>query len=236
MWARIFSAALAAMLILCTADARERPPIKTIGIVSDVGDKVRLQHIGFTVFTNSVAESDIPEWKLDAFITAEIEGALKARYELRPVTFAKGSIAPDLTPKLFDSPSPEDNVRADAKPADGRPIDAYVVVWPSTRGVIPTNQTVQGVGLLTQSDYAWIYAAVRVSLIDAGTFEEIDSCLLKVPGHTTNDNEMREARDLYVEKSLDAMTPEQKQKFEQGLKGLLHDGLAYCLGDVKLTP
>ena len=236
MWARILSCLLTITLIAGVAAARERPPIKTVGVISDVGDKVRLQHIGFTVFTNFVAESDFPDWTLDAFITAEIETALKARYELHPVTFAKGSIAPDLKPRLFHDPNPEDNVRANARPADGQPLDAYVVVWPSTRGVIPTNQFVQGVGLLTRSSYAWIYAVVRVSLIDGNTFEEIDTCLLKVPGRTTDDNEMREARDLYVEKSLDEMTPDQRKRFEDGVKGLLHDGLAYCLTDVKLLP
>ena len=55
------------------AFARERPPIKSIGIVSDIGDKVRLQHIGFMVFGNSLVEKDIPEWRIDAFMTGELE-------------------------------------------------------------------------------------------------------------------------------------------------------------------
>ena len=44
---------------------------------------------------------------------------------------------------------------------------------------------------------------------------------------------MNEANDLYAE-SCDPMTPEQKQKLEQGLKAMVSEGLAYCLRDLKL--
>lgn len=217
------------------AIARERPPIKSIGIVSDIGDKVRLQHIGFMVFGNSLVEKDMPEWQIDAFMTGELEAALKGRYELRAVTFAKGSIAPDLAPKLFSGPSPDKNLQANAKPADGQPIDAYVVLWPHRGEVYPTNQYVTGLGLLTQGGRASIYAKVAITLVDGRTFEEIDSCLLRVSDDSTDINRMRKRDDLNVE-SFEAMTPEQMQGFEQGVKALLRDGLNFCLGDTKLVP
>ena len=71
-----YSAVLALALVAGGAGgafACERPPIKSIGIVSDIGDKVRLQHIGFMVFGNSLVEKDMPEWQIDAFMTGELE-------------------------------------------------------------------------------------------------------------------------------------------------------------------
>jgi hypothetical protein len=229
------AAVLALGLAAGVAVARDLPPIKTIGIVSDVGDKVTYKHIGFMVFSNAEAETAFPDWQIDAFITGEVQAALKDRFEIRGVTFAKGSIAPSLEPKLFGDPSPEDTLPANAKPADGAPIDAYLVVWPISHDVYPTNQYVHGLGLLTQGSRALLYAKLAFTLVDGHTFKEIDDCWLKVPGKSTDDNEMRLREDLKVE-SFDQMTPEQKQGFEQGMKGLIHDGLTYCLHDLKLTP
>lgn len=76
------------------------------------------------------------------------------------------------------------------------------------------------------------YASLGVTLVDGRTFEEIDDCWLSAPGDDID--RMRERADLKAE-SFEAMTPEQKQAFEQGLKDFVHDGLAYCLNDLKLT-
>lgn len=240
---RVWHAAIAigvAVILTPTANdasARELPPIKTVGVVSDVGDKIRLQHIGVMVFGNELTVVDVPEWAIDAHITSTIEAALKERYERRAVDFPRGGIAPDLGGlALFGGPSPEDNMREKAKPADGQPIDAYVVVWPFRRGVYPTNQFVEGIGLLTQRSRARMYTALMVTLLDGKTFDEIDACAMKVRPTSFGEPDasyMNEANDLFTE-SYDALTAEQKQKLEQGLKAMVNDGIAYCLRDLKL--
>lgn len=217
--------------------ARDLPPIKTVGVVSDVGDKIRLQHIGVMVFGNELTVIDVPEWAIDAHVTSTIEAALKERYERRAVDFPRGGIAPDLGGlALFGGPSPEDNMREKAKPADGQPIDAYVVVWPFRRGVYPTNQFVEGIGLLTQRSRARMYVALMVTLLDGKTFDEIDACAVKVRPASFGEPDasyMNEANDLFTE-SYEALTAEQRQKLEQRLKAMLNDGVAYCLRDLKL--
>lgn len=214
--------------------ARDLPPIKTVGVASDVGDKIALTHIGFMVFSNKRSEAEFPDWQLDAFIAGEIEAALKQRYELRAVTFAKGSIAPDLSPQLFGHPSPDENLRDHATPEGGTPVDAYVAVWPRSAQVFSTNQYVTGVGLLTRGGRASIYAALAVTLVDGRTFEEIDFCWPRIKDGDIDN--MRAREDLEDVESFDAMTPEQKQGLQQGLKDLVRDGLSYCLRDLKLTP
>lgn len=239
------NAALAILLLLLAApfiggaaSARDLPPIKTVGIVSDVGDKIRLQHIGFMVFSNKLTVGEFPDWQMDAYIQNAIEAGLKDRYEFRAVDFPKGAIAPELGGLQFSGPSPKKNMRQHAKPADGEPIDAYLVVWPHRRDVYPTNQQVEGLGLLTQGDKARLYIALIVTLLDGRTFEEIDTCGARVRDvsmWSPDASYMNEAPDLNVE-SFEAMTPEQKQALEQGLKSMVSDGLAYCMRDLKLAP
>ncbi|MEQ1866705.1 MAG: hypothetical protein ABL996_18870 [Micropepsaceae bacterium] len=237
--AAIFASSLLASLASPAAFARNLPSIKTVGVVSDVGDKIRLQHIGFMVFSNKLTEGDFPEWGIDAHITSQLEAGLKERYELRAVDFPKGKIAPDLDDiGLFEGPRPEKNMRVNAKPANGEPIDAYLVVWQSSREVYPTNQHVQGLGLLTQASRARTYIAITVTLLDGKTFEEIDTCAARVRPVSFGDPDgsyMNVTPELFAE-SFDAMTPEQKKALEEGLKKMLNDGLAYCLHDLKLVP
>ena len=65
--------------------ARDLPPIKTVGVVSDVGDKIALTHIGFMVFSNKRSEAEFPDRQLDAFITGEIEAAPSQRGQAQSI-------------------------------------------------------------------------------------------------------------------------------------------------------
>ena len=224
--------------ILNVASAKDLPPIKTVGVVSDVGDKIHFQHIGFMVFSNSKADIDVPDWKIDAYIANTLETILRDRYSLGAVNFPRGGIAPDPEPSLFDNPSPEKNMRANATPANGQPLDAYVVVWPVAHEVYPTNQRVDGLGILTQGGRTRLFSAIAVSLLDGRTFETIDDCWARAnPKEFFGDPDgtyMTEVKDLDVE-SYDAMTTEQKQRVRQELMRMLNDGLAYCMRDLKLV-
>lgn len=235
--ARLLIAALLCAAAISPVLAADRPPIKTIGVVSDVGDKVRHKHIGFMVFSNKETEQEVPEWAIDAHIAAVLSDGLKGRYELKPVDFPRGAIAPALDDP-FDAPDPEETMRANAKPAGGASIDAYVVAWPDLQNVYGTNQYVRGIGLLTQGSRAALYLAVRVTLLDGRSFEEIASCSARIrdrsfwnPEKSTM-NEVPEFEDV---ESFDALTPEQRQTMQAGLKQMLTDGMNYCLRDLKLV-
>lgn len=235
--ARLFVAALLCAVTLTPALAAERAPIKTIGIVSDVGDKVHHKHIGFMVFSNKDTVHDVPDWAIDAHITTALSNGLKERYELKPVDFPRGTIAPALDDP-FDAPDPEDTMRANAKPAGGASVDAYVVAWPTLDNVYGTNQHVQGIGLLTRGGRAMLYLAVRVTLLDGRTFEEIDSCGARIRDRSfwnPDESTMNKAPEFEDAESFDALTPEQKQTMQTGLKQMLTDGMNYCLRDLKLV-
>ncbi|NOT41580.1 MAG: hypothetical protein HOP13_13905 [Alphaproteobacteria bacterium] len=232
----LFAAALLSLTSLA-AHAADRPPIKTVGIVADTGDKVNMRHIGFMVFSNKDTAHAVPDWAIDAHIANTLSEGLKARYELKPVTFQQRSIAPALD-NPFDNPDVEDTMRTNAKPADGQPLDAYVVVWPMRQGVAGTNQFVEGVGLLTQGGRANFFLALRVSLLDGRTFEEIEGCSARIRDRSFWNPEkstMNEAQGFEDVETFDAMTPEQKQTMQATLKQMLTGGMNYCLQDLKLV-
>jgi hypothetical protein len=240
----VLMALLVAPISIGAALARERPPIKSVGIVSDWGDRVHLVHSGFSDFSDSEQEGNVPQWGMDDFLAADLEAALKQGYDLQPVSFARRTIAPDPEDNFWHLPSPKENLRKNAKPANGEAIDAYVVIWPLKRPWLQMDVALPGIGLFTHSgsmvpwkNGAWIYASGVVTVVDGHTFEDIDKCLLGVPTPTfaTNEGFMRPADDLNVE-GLEKMTQAQMQKFEADIKNLLHDEIAHCLQELKLAP
>ena len=213
--------------------ARDLPPIKTVGIIADAGNKISWKHIGFMAFSNEQNYLEFSGWQVDETLKAELESALKASYSLRPVTFTKGTIRPDIEKFSWHLPSPKENVREHATLSDGQPLDAYLVVSPWKSEIFGTNQAVSGLGIVTKGNGTYLHAALELSLVDGHTFEDIDSCRLETPD--VDINHMLTREDLDAE-SYDAMTSEQKQAFEKGLKDFVHDGLAYCLKEMKLVP
>jgi hypothetical protein len=238
--------ALVALLVAAggTATAADkRPPIRTIGIVADWSDYVYYIHTGFA--SKREQRGSIPQWQLDKYLAGELEAALKQQYELRPVAFARGSIAPDPEKMLMWSlPSPKESLRAHAKPENGEPVDAYVVIWPFIWEWTAMDTHVVGPGLLTSSgsmfpgrNGAWVYATGVISVVDGRTFEDIDECPLDsdATAFATTQGFTRRADDLNVE-GLEKLTPEQMQRMESAIKALMRDEIAYCLRKLKLLP
>lgn len=240
--------ALVALLVASAVGAGNaadrRPPIRTIGIVADWSDYVYYIHRGFA-FSNREQRGSFPQWEMDRYLSGELEAALKQQYELRPITFAKGSIAPDPEKMLMWSlPSPKDSLRANAKPANGEAVDAFIVIWPFIWEWVEMDAYVVGPGLFTRSgsmypgrNGVWVYATGVISLVDGHTFEDIAECPLDGDASmfaTTKGFTRRTDDDLNVE-GLEKLTPEQFQRFEAGIKSLMHDEIAYCLRKLKLT-
>lgn len=245
---RAAKVALVALLVASAVGtgtaADKRPPIRTIGIVADWSDYVYYIHRG-GAFSNREQRGSIPQWQMDKYLAGEFEAALKPHYELRPVAFAKGSIAPDPEKILMWSlPSPKESLRAHAKPANGEPVDAYIVIWPFIWEWTAMDTHVVGPGLLTSSgsmflgrNGAWVYATGVISVVDGRTFEDIDECPLDSDStaFATTKGFTRRADDLNV-RGLEELTPEQGQKMEAAIKALMRDEIAYCLRKLRLLP
>src|SRR5689334_8055975 len=121
---------LFAMAALSGASAADRDlsGIKSIAVISALGDRLHHVYIGSTAFTNKDSDEDMSDWKLDEFVISEFAAQLTGRFEVKPVTYNKSDFYPD-TGGIFVHADLDVPARVSAiKPADGSGPDAYIVV------------------------------------------------------------------------------------------------------------
>ncbi|HEY6258790.1 MAG TPA: hypothetical protein VIY51_23670 [Xanthobacteraceae bacterium] len=157
------SAALLLALLLgaCTsidAAAPKLQDVKTVGIVSAVGDEFTLTKAGLTGFENSARTFSIKAWGLDDLIVRHVGALLGPRWQVRPVTYRRAALATverdspvPLSNLLRDDPI-EKLVRTEISPQE---LDAYVVITKATSGYGSRARTVAGVGMITMT-LPWI--------------------------------------------------------------------------------
>lgn len=218
------------------AFAGDKPAIKTIAVISDLGDQFTVKHMGFMVFSNSDGQIDVSDWKTDDYVNSLVAKALTPAFELKAVSFEKGSIGSDKKGNFFTRKDTGELVRDNAKPTSGQPVDAYVVVAPFGHEVGLTNQIVQGLGFLTWGSSADIYSAIGFYVIDGKTFDRIDFCHPEAPDDEQGrDSDMWKHPEFAIEKTND-VSPEMMPKLEAATKHALEQGIAFCLRDMKLIP
>jgi hypothetical protein len=84
----------AALLLVtaCTAPAPVAPErlstIKSVGVISAIGDQFSFTSIGMTVFGEENAVIPIEPWGMDGYVDETLDAALGKRYAVKPVTMA----------------------------------------------------------------------------------------------------------------------------------------------------
>jgi len=219
--------------------------VKTIGIVSALGEELTLLYVGTTAFANKERTEAFPDLKLDEFVIAEFAAQLAGRYDVRPVAYDKADFYPE-TSGIF--------VRADldveeriqrVKPADGAaPPDVYIVVRKSVNDdyVMRTNQHLRGAGLYQRGFFGKRHDAIFVSgvviLVDGRTNKEIDSIVLLVPGGDSlffdRTPTHKKVENLWDENF--AMTPEQRSQLREAFHAILRESIAMSLQRLELVP
>jgi hypothetical protein len=146
-----------------------------IGVISAVGDRFTLQHIGLTVFGNEFTEAPIESWGLDDLVVTRVRAAAVGS-SVRRIAYSRGAFEPYYHPpkQLFRDASNDlpAVVRQIAMNANcGR----YLVITRSGGQVAGTNQIAEGIGVLTNwSSGAFkkgaLFAFIRVTVFDGKTF------------------------------------------------------------------
>lgn len=146
--------------------------VKTIGIVSALGDTLEKKKVGITVFGNAETTEDIAAWKIDEFVIAEFTAQLRDSYTVVPVVYTKSDFFPDTRGIIVDADiDTEAAVARLPRPAGTQTPDAYIVVTKTffSDVIAKTNQHLFGLGLYhpTRGAYAnSIYAAIEVNVVD----------------------------------------------------------------------
>src|SRR5579883_446537 len=247
---KIVCLALFAMAGGCVAGKHPPPDrlaeIKTVGVISAIGDRVTFETIGASVFGN-VEVTEPVEWDIDRHVVARITAALAGRYKVVPVNYDRvafdkiawadeTSVAPgfrDATPRRI-----EDIVAAAASPPG---LDAYVVVSRATSPYARGHQIVRGLGIVRGEGSATYapaaYALYDLSLIDGPKHTVIGRARASLP----SDGAFRLLQGPYREikasiwaPSLAALAPSRQQQLRETLLDLIDRSLPGALAGVGL--
>ncbi|MBR0780694.1 hypothetical protein [Bradyrhizobium iriomotense] len=153
--------------------------IKTIGIISAIGEEMSLTRAGLTGLGNTAQSTSISAWGLDELIVQQATKLLSGRFRVQPVTYRRAAFAAVrdsvVTPfNLLRSDPFKELVRSDVAPQG---LDAYIIIT-RARSKLGNGRNVEGVGLAEYrtllADYGLIHALYEVRVIDGKSFDVIE--------------------------------------------------------------
>ena len=171
--------------------------VKTVGIISAVGDDMSFVKAGLTGLNNPAQSLPIRSWGLDDLIVQQATTALSGRFEVRPVNYQRSAFA-----AIKDSPvAPVNLVRGDPfkqlvqTEVSPQGLDAYIVITKAKSNFGGGSRKVEGIGFIAYgtvlASYNQIYALYEIRVFDGKTFDVIEkraappldnSAAMKLPG------------------------------------------------------
>lgn len=215
--------------------------IKTIGVISVIGDLLTLKEVGTTAFSNSESKLPIADWDIDGLVERDTANALANRVAVQLTTVANRNAFANAEGRLFHSIDDELGDLVKALPQPGP--DAYLVIVPNDVAdpIGGTNQHLINIGLYhrdflgksSSTEYAFFLAW----LIDAKTgtmLARAGSCL------PANDNPCAQiaaipAADQNWADTADQLTDVQKQRLKVDFTNLVHGGMQGMLFELGLS-
>jgi hypothetical protein len=182
-WASFATVVLAVSLGACASFETRQTKlqgVKTVGIVSAVGDEITFARGGLTGLNNRSQSFPIESWGLDDLIVQQTTIALNGRFQVQPVSYNRAAFA-----AIKDSPvAPVNVIRGDPfkklVQTDVSPqgLDAYIVITKAKSNFGGGGRKVEGVGFLTYGtaleSYNQIHALYEIRVIDGKTFDVIE--------------------------------------------------------------
>jgi hypothetical protein len=160
---------LAACVGMGAVDPQKRERIRTVGFISALPTVFHVQDIGLTVLGNDLKEFPIGSWGVDDYVASKVRAVLGKRYDLRPVTYDRGSIAAASGSwgKLGENIRPHISTQG---------LDAYLVFRGSDGQYTGTNQYMQGFGIVEHLTINYfLFALYNVVLVDGKDFSVVGS-------------------------------------------------------------
>lgn len=162
-----------------TRDEKLRP-VKTVGIVSAVGDQFTLTRAGLTGLSNSSRSVPIASWGLDDLIVQQVKEALSVRFQVQPVTYPRATFATIQESAI----SAVNLVRGDPfkklvqTEVSPQGLDAYIIITRAKANFGGGSRKAEGVGLITYStvleSFGLLHALYEIRVVDGRTFDIIE--------------------------------------------------------------
>jgi hypothetical protein len=215
--------------------------VKTVGIISAVGDQFSFARGGLTGLDNASQNYPIASWGLDDLIVKQATAALNGRFQVQPVTYPRDAFAKVER----DSPFTPANVIGDPfkklvqTQASPQGLDAYIVITRVKSNYGAGGRKVEGIGLLSfgtvMQSYSQIHALYEIRVFDGKTFDVIekmaappidDTAQLKLGGPSKTVDESFSPR---------SGDPAKNEKLRAAITELVARSLSTTLSDMQLA-
>jgi hypothetical protein len=209
--------------------------VRTVGIISAVGEQFTWGRAGLTGLDTGTRRVSVAHWGLDDLIVQQVTDALKARFEVRSVSYSRAAFAElresaIVGANLVRGDPVKDLLRHDVTPQG---LDAYVVITKATANFGGGVRKLEGIGLVSYStlfdSFNLLHALYEVRVVDGRTFDIIEKL---AAGPADGASSVRLAGPSLV---TDAAGDVQDEHLRSGLVDLLGRSLPQTLRDLHLV-
>jgi len=209
--------------------------VKTVGIVSAIGDQFTLAKTGLTGLGSNSRSVSIASWGLDDLIVQRVTEVLSVRFQVQPVSYSRATFAaiqesPIAAVDLVRGDRFKKLVQTDVSPQG---LDAYIVITKAKANFGGGNRKVEGVGLITYSavleSFGLLHALYEIRVVDGRTFDVIEKM---AAGPADNASSVRLAGPSLV---IDATVDEPNETLRRAVVELLMRSLPNTLSDMHLV-
>jgi hypothetical protein len=166
------------------APAKGFDAVKSIGVISAVGDSIHAGTKGLTVFSTHEDQISILDMGLDGDLEKFVSEKINPRFNVQPIQFDRAQFSTSKDPEFVTIGTPPPPIAALVKALDA-PVDAYLVI---SKAAVPFGVNEQALrpgfnigkgGAFT--DTFEMYAFIDITLFDARTHLKLAHAVYPAP-------------------------------------------------------
>lgn len=216
-----------------TRDAKLQS-VKTVGIISAIGDQFTFATAGLTSLDNSPRSGQISSWGLDDQMVQQVTEMLSARFQVQPLTYPRATFATTresaiTAVNLVRGDPFKKLVQTEVSPQG---LDAYIVITKARAYFAGSYRKVEGVGLIRYrtilESFDLLHALYEIRVVDGKTFDIIEKL---AAGPLDNAASVRLPGPSLV---IDAGFDEQNDNLHRAVVDLVTRSLPNTLSDMHL--
>ena len=216
--------------------------VKTVGIISAVGDEITFATGGLTGLNNRSQSFPIGSWGLDDLIVQQATAALNGRFQVQPVTYERDAFA---TVEKDSIVTPVNVIRGDPfkklvqTQVSPQGLDAYIVITKAKSNFGGGSRKVEGIGFLTYGtvleSYNQVHALYEIRVFDGKTFDVIEKMTAPPLDDVGVVRLAGPSRTIDESFTPSAGNPAQNEKLHAAITDLVARSLSTTLSDMHLA-
>jgi hypothetical protein len=216
--------------------------VKTVGIISAVGDEITFATGGLTGLNNRSQSFPIGSWGLDDLIVQQATAALNGRFQVQPVTYKRDAFA---TIEKDSIVTPVNVIRGDPfkklvqTQVSPQGLDAYIVITKAKSNFGGGSRKVEGIGFLTYGtvleSYNQVHALYEIRVFDGKTFDVIEKMTAPPLDDVGVVRLAGPSRTIDESFTPSAGNPAQNEKLHAAITDLVARSLSTTLSDMHLA-